>query len=799
MIEKRNVDIIIPVYNAFDFTKKCIETVIEHTNLKQNRLILINDKSPDERILPMLESFVEKYKELNIRLIDNEVNSGFVKTVNIGMKQSSENDVVLLNSDTEVTKNWLDKMRNVAYIRNNVASVTPLSNNATLASVPNFLEENELPTFMSLEEYAEEIEKCSFNRYPELTTGHGFCMYIKRDALNKVGFFDEITFEKGYGEENDFSYRCMKCGLTNLLCDNTFIYHKGTQSFSEEKNEFIKSHLKLLQDKHPENFDKNTFLCMNHPYQYVQENVKYNVNNHRKNVLILAHEFFKLEQKVVGGTVLHIHDIIKELKSEMNFHVVFEEHGKYRIRSFFEDSTSEIVLGKISTYNSIELYNHEYKILMEKVFKIIKVDFVHIHHLMHHYFDIIEMIKERQIPYIITLHDFYMVCPTFSLLENGEKYCAENKECDCTQCLKITRNFECNIIPEWRKVTHSVLADAKEVIVPSESTKEIINKYFNDIKIKVIEHGVEKAVYEEIIPEAANIEGSEELKTENKCDTEENVEIIQDIKEKNKINIAFIGGINKIKGLNFLEKFIEEANKENSKYNVHLFGAVNKDGLNESNGNYIYHGKYNREETTKILKENKIDIVLLLAIWPETYSYVLTEAVVAEIPVLALNMGAQEERINKHNLGWIIDKTSNFENILAKLDNIFENKEEYEEKIKSIKKYVTDLKTISEMNNEYREIYQKYLNFETKMEEKLTKDEMQSMFMYSQEILKHEKEKTKYEDELVEYHKTVVELKNEIDRLNIEIEKYQHIEEKYNHLLSSRKLQLLKKIKFIEF
>ena len=44
-----------------------------------------------------------------------------------------ENDVILLNRDTEVTKKWLDKMRDVAYVRDNVASVTPLSNNATLA------------------------------------------------------------------------------------------------------------------------------------------------------------------------------------------------------------------------------------------------------------------------------------------------------------------------------------------------------------------------------------------------------------------------------------------------------------------------------------------------------------------------------------------------------------------------------------------------------------------------------------------------------------------------------------------
>ena len=54
-------------------------------------------------------------------------------------------------------------------------------------------------------------------------------------------------------------------------------------------------------------------------------------------------------------------------------------------------------------------------------------------------------------------------------------------------------------------------------------------------------------------------------------------------------------------------------------------------------------------------------------------------------------------------------------------------------------------------------------------------------------------------DKGIVYHKTVVELRKEIDRLNGRIEEYQQIEQKYNHLLSSRKLQLLKKIKFIEF
>ena len=145
-----DIDIIIPIYNAFDFVKKCIETVIEHTDLTQHTLLLVNDKSTDERILPLLNSFIKDNQSLNIILIDNKDNQGFVRTVNIGM-QYSHHDVVLLNSDTEVTRNWLSKIQNCAYSKPAVATVTPLSNNATLASVPVFLAENTMSNVIFLQ------------------------------------------------------------------------------------------------------------------------------------------------------------------------------------------------------------------------------------------------------------------------------------------------------------------------------------------------------------------------------------------------------------------------------------------------------------------------------------------------------------------------------------------------------------------------------------------------------------------------------------------------------------------------
>ena len=67
-----DTDIIIPIYNAFDFTKKCIETVIEHTDLTKHTLLLINDKSTDQRILPLLNLFTTEYPSLWILHVDKD-------------------------------------------------------------------------------------------------------------------------------------------------------------------------------------------------------------------------------------------------------------------------------------------------------------------------------------------------------------------------------------------------------------------------------------------------------------------------------------------------------------------------------------------------------------------------------------------------------------------------------------------------------------------------------------------------------------------------------------------------------
>ena len=104
------VDIIIPIYNAYDDLRKCLESVFKYTSLVENRIILINDCSPDERIAPYIDSL----KQENVLVHHNEKNKGFSGNVNYGFAQSRENDVLLLNTDTVVTSGWLEKIARCA-------------------------------------------------------------------------------------------------------------------------------------------------------------------------------------------------------------------------------------------------------------------------------------------------------------------------------------------------------------------------------------------------------------------------------------------------------------------------------------------------------------------------------------------------------------------------------------------------------------------------------------------------------------------------------------------------------------
>lgn len=684
----KKVDIVVPIYNAYKYTEECIKSILKNTDLEEHTLLLINDKSPDEKIMPMLKKYSKENENKNIVVLENEENSGFVKTVNRGMKYS-KNDVILLNSDTEVTKNWIEKIQTCAYSNEHIATATPFTNNGTIFSIPNFGVDNEIPEGFTVEEFAELVEKCSESRYPEVTTGNGYCMYIKREVIDEIGIFDDVTFEKGYGEENDFCYRALDYGYINVLCDNTFIYHKGTQSFKKEnmsksRAELVNSHMKLLKAKYPIYVQKTDNFIIRNPYKDIQENISINIQIYNKNKILFLVNEWQEDMEMTGGTSLHLKDIIQKARKDMACFVIAPNSldvSTIDVYLYTNNYGRKIYSFKtqITNYGQTVYTNNSYKEIIEKLFKTYKFDILHVHHFLYQTFDVIDIAKKYNVYSIISLHDMYMLCPTINMIYE-EKYCKINENRDCTKCLNRMNGTNNDIINRWKKTCNDVLGKFDKIIVPSENTKKRYLEEYKYLNIDVIEHGV-------------NV-----IKVDENKDTNNHKKIK---------DIAFVGVMVPHKGSKILKDIIKNKHKN---IRIHLFGSTDDNSLKKNKSNYIYHGRYNREELPNLLVKNNIKLACIFSTIPETYSYTLTETFMAKIPVISFDIGAVAERIKKDDLGWVIDLNLKTKDIYKEIDKILNNEELLNKKKNNFKKY--NIKTTEQMQNEYEKIYKEHIKNE---------------------------------------------------------------------------------------
>ena len=219
--------VIVPVYEAYTDLIECVASLLDCTP-PEVPIIIIDDASPDQRIGAYIKSLNQSERLLYVRRVTN---GGFVTTVNLGMIATAPHDVVIVNSDVIVPPLWLERLRDAAYCRSNIATATPLSNNGSILSVPR---RNELlqglPQGLTLEEADARIRATSLRLRPIIPAAVGFCTYIRRHAIDLVGVFDTV-FSPGYGEEVDFSQRTLRYGLYHVVADDLLVFHRGGQSF----------------------------------------------------------------------------------------------------------------------------------------------------------------------------------------------------------------------------------------------------------------------------------------------------------------------------------------------------------------------------------------------------------------------------------------------------------------------------------------------------------------------------------------------------------------------------------------
>ncbi len=686
-MEITGVDIIIPIYNAYDVLVPCINSIRMWTDLEKHRLILVNDCSTDGRIM----RFLDKMEGRNCIVIHNKQNHGFAANINIGIAQSQDRDVILLNSDTVVTKGWTDKLVNCAYSDPQIATVTPLSNNATICSVPFFHKENKLPDGYTADTYAELIERISLKKYPVIPLAHGFCMFIKRKIIRSIGGFDSETFQKGYGEENDFCFRAVVAGFHHVMCDDTFIMHVGTSSFTDEaKKKNIKEHDKILTERYPDLVHDVQVFLKDEPNYMVTHNIRmwmmFNDYKDRKTILYLIHADFRKDAKDhLGGTQLHVKDLAAGLSGQFNV-VVAARNGDYLNLTFYADGREMFFQFHIGAKPRFEvLRSKDFARLYGRILDTFLVDCVHIHHVMGVSLELYYEAEKRKIPVFTTQHDFYYLCPNVKLLDERNHFCIDDESHDCKRCLKKQQGIADTIdyISNWKEQHIEALKISERIFVPSQSAGQIIQRYYPGIagKLVTIGHGCEPMVRNGSVKEIR--------------------------KKKRAFHVAFLGAINEAKGRNIIVDLVQK----DRKVQWYLFGYFGMQFPElEKKNNFHNMGAYHREELPDLIAGQEIDLVCIFSIWPETFCYTLSEAVMARVPVLAFDIGALGERIRQMDNGWLLPYQTESDAVLEKIHSIWNDCDDYQRKKQNTE--AIQLKTNVQMCGEYAEAYQAVLSGE---------------------------------------------------------------------------------------
>lgn len=247
----KKVNVIVPVYADWGTLRLNIKSMSKfYGNNKLVNVFYVNDCGPEVDYLERkIKESIKGFS--NFRYYRNKENLGFVKNNNNAVAKiiKKSGDVLFLNSDTKVTKYFIESLQEVLYSEDNIGIVTPRSNNATIWSIPmngslagKPVKSHKLWTKLSKK----------LPRYYISPTAHGFCMLVRRIVIDEIGVFDEI-YGKGYGEENDFTMRARKAGWLSATDNRSFVFHYESRSFGDEARiELSNNNRKILDKRYPD-------------------------------------------------------------------------------------------------------------------------------------------------------------------------------------------------------------------------------------------------------------------------------------------------------------------------------------------------------------------------------------------------------------------------------------------------------------------------------------------------------------------------------------------------------------------
>lgn len=610
--------VILPVYRGIEMTKRCILAAMPSILASPNaHIVVINDASPDAGMQEMLEALADQYSNVMV-LLKNEENLGFVGTVNRGLAYFPQHDAVLLNSDVIVPQDWLGRLVDEAYSRANIGTVTPFSNNATICSFPHFLQENPQPFNLDVNSIDVVFRAVKFPCI-QAPTGVGFCMYIRRECLNQIGYLNQEKFGKGYGEENDLCQRALKSGWLNMISPNIYAYHQGAVSFSSDKQALVNRAWQVNEEVHP-NFhtDVQNFIW----------------NDPLKNVRIARYiqllsitpipKVLHISHAMGGGVGQHIKDLAQYFDPHIA-HILLTPHGKNGAVSIsfnIDDCCDKLIFNIPEAYAAIL-----------ELLKAACISAVHFHHTIGLDAKMLDLPRDLDVTHVLTVHDYYWMNANPTLTDAAGKYHGHYSDTQNNPLYPLPKEIT---LDAWQAQLRPLIEGANCVIFPSNAVKTLFDNVYQPPNAVVAPH-IEARLNVNRTPCAFTI--------------------------KDHYTIGALGAVSREKGADLLEDIAVNSKRLGLSLTFKLIGYAYKPLKSIE-----VTGAYRAEKLEELMGQHELDIVFFPAQCPETYSYTLSFALNSGLPIIAPNIGAFPERLSGRQSVLLFDHLTPATELIEKIN-----------------------------------------------------------------------------------------------------------------------------------
>jgi GT2 family glycosyltransferase/glycosyltransferase involved in cell wall biosynthesis len=596
--------LVMPVFNAFDLLPDVLDRVVRHSG-DGWRLVLVEDCSTDVRVRPFLEEWCAGAEIASqVSLLKLPENLGFVGAANSGLIHAQtwpDDPVVLLNSDAFVPRGWLARLL-APLADQTVASVTPMSNDAEIFSVPAICQRSVLRcgAVDVLDKVAARFDPAT--AIVDVPTGVGFCMALAPSFLQRVPLFD-TAFGRGYGEENDWCQKTRALGGRHVGVGNLFVEHRGGISFgTATKQRLLEQNLAKLVRRYP--------FYENEVQDFIQHDPMATARlalglawagQHQKDAVpvYLAHAMgggaeFDLERRIAHDIQAGGAAVVVRVGLRKRWQI--ELHSGHGLTLGLCDDTDTLlaVVGMLPHRRIIYSCGVGDK------------DPIGLPHVM------MQLADEGKHAIEVLMHDYFPISPSYTLLDATGLYHGVPLPGDAHAADPAHQPRQ-GTLADWQAAWGMLLGMASRITVFSEASRKIVSAVYPQsvAALEVVPHTLRHVP----LPVTAGQQGPV---------------------------IGVLGNIGVQKGAVVVQALARDLARTKAG-KVVVIGYMDP-AYHLAKPSHV-HGAYELCDLPRLVARYRISCWLIPSVWPETFSFTTHEALATGLPVFAFDLGAQGDAV----------------------------------------------------------------------------------------------------------------------------------------------------------